>query len=595
MQSGRVPRPSAVLIVGREWTPRLPDGPRVIGQITGRQLLLVAWAAMLSAAVFASLSRGAVLSLVVAAMAVLAAVSLRRGARGIGSVLVVATLLGVGIAIWLGQATQLRQDLAELRTDWRTAGRGRLEHWCDSARMAPDVWRFGTGLGTYRFMYPLYETAYRKGWFYHAENQYLEAFIDAGLGGLCLMLAALTLALWESCRALRSHRRWQFCVGLGVLFSVVATAIHAAFDFNLYMLANGILLSLWTGMLFAGRKPIAEKTRQVPTGGFGGRRMRRRIAWATILLACGAGLCWSTAHLRHMGEVARLRRARERPNSSRQTQRETCSMISIDWQDWRNTTVTPAATSRVGSWPYFAGPRYRLCKSSFRHSVNSEILWNATSLLHFHDRWQAARRTGTEIVNEAAATAMIQRHLQPAARWYQRARQNCPLQAENFLEAAPLAGILGTGNAQSLVDRAVLVAPQDPDTLFEAGLITLQLGDHDTACALWNRSLRNSADYLEAVLRNGSESLGPTGLVTKVFSDLPERAVEAAEMLAKRGCQFRDPGIVTCHGIGGPGGRSRRRPRGAGLLAWQDRSSQRSSRRGHHAAGTGGAGEAATP
>ena len=498
---------------------------RLLAEIRGRRLLLVAWGVLMFAAVFLSLSRGAVLSLFVAAMAVLAAVLFRRGARRIGLVIVLASVLGAGIAVWFGQAEQLRQDLAELQTDWRAAGRGRLEHWHDAIRMVPDVWRFGSGLGTYRYIYPLYESSYRRGWFYHAENQYLEALIDGGVGGLCLMLSALLLALWAVRRAFRSTSRWRFCLGLGGLFALVATAVHAAFDFNLYMPANGILLALWTGLLFASRGLIpdartpTEADSQDATQGM----TRRRLGWSLILLACVGGLGWSTAQLDHTAEVSQLRRGLK---AAKFDSAEVAGDLHRDVERLASLANGDSdACSDLAHWheAVFRRATVRALQAQFSQTSNTSLLWDATSLIHVHGRWQAARRAGTLGASEAALMPMIQSHLGPAARWYQRACSACPLRAENFLGAAVLAGILGTGDPHVWIDRAVLVAPHDPETLFQAGLIVLQLGDTKAACHFWNRCLRSSADYVEVVIRSGGKYLRPAELVSGVFANLPLR------------------------------------------------------------------------
>jgi hypothetical protein len=53
---------------------------------------------------------------------------------------------------------------------------GRLKNWADGWQAATDLLPAGSGLGTYRYVYRLYQQQPYGVWFYHAENQYLQAW-----------------------------------------------------------------------------------------------------------------------------------------------------------------------------------------------------------------------------------------------------------------------------------------------------------------------------------------------------------------------------------------------------------------------------------
>ena len=90
--------------------------------------------------------------------------------------------------------------------DQEVLAKTRIPHWQVALRAVSDFSATGSGLGTYRFVYAPYEEEQCKSWFYHAENQYLEALIVGGIPGLGLMLIMISLVGFAAWRLLRSRR-----------------------------------------------------------------------------------------------------------------------------------------------------------------------------------------------------------------------------------------------------------------------------------------------------------------------------------------------------------------------------------------------------
>jgi O-antigen ligase len=82
-------------------------------------------------------------------------------------------------------------------TSFEASGMSRLGIWEVSREIAGDHWSVGTGLGSFADVYQLYENPGTVTTIYanHAHNDYLEAFIEFGLPGTLVLVAAVALIL----------------------------------------------------------------------------------------------------------------------------------------------------------------------------------------------------------------------------------------------------------------------------------------------------------------------------------------------------------------------------------------------------------------
>jgi len=171
--------------------------------------------------------------------------------------------LGFAYAVWL-KVDDVMKTFAILwvGTDDPSAS-WRLLVWKDTLRLGRAFLWTGTGLNTFSWAFPLYQSPLTgQGHFTHAENDYLQAFAEGGLpfiGFLALALiwgGAQLLTGWSDSQ--RSHARG---LGLGLLAGLVALLLHSLADFNLHIMANAILfvllLALATRVLVFGTSPAA--------------------------------------------------------------------------------------------------------------------------------------------------------------------------------------------------------------------------------------------------------------------------------------------------------------------------------------------------
>ena len=150
-------------------------------------------------------------------------------------------------------------------------------NWADGWRAAEDLLPAGSGLGTYRYIYRAYQQQPYDVWYYHAENQYLQALVEAGLPGLGLLLAVLGLVALACWRLLQhAPDAATYALGVAGTFALSSQAIHAVFDFGLYLPANMLLLALICGAV-CGRAARIE--------GSGWRSSDGSVRWPVLLVA----------------------------------------------------------------------------------------------------------------------------------------------------------------------------------------------------------------------------------------------------------------------------------------------------------------------
>jgi len=123
-------------------------------------------------------------------------------------------------------------------------GTGRVQRWPSVFEMAGDFPILGTGMGTFRWAYFLYDQEANQ-WVTHAHNDVLETVTDGGaLGGLLflggfMMFAVALFAAWR-----RRNRVSVRLLVAGGIASLTAAFFHSLFDFSLRIPVNALALVL---------------------------------------------------------------------------------------------------------------------------------------------------------------------------------------------------------------------------------------------------------------------------------------------------------------------------------------------------------------
>ncbi len=158
-------------------------------------------------------------------------------------------LAAVGYGLWIGLNPVLsRFEVLQGGIQYLEA-EGRLRAWQATLGAFHDFPVFGTGLGTFRTIFPRYQTYMVTYTFTHAHNDYLEVLEETGWIGTLLLWVPI---FWLWIKMVRSFftdtRRYRPAVTLGCIGGTLGLLIHSVADFNLHIPANAFVLAVVLGI-----------------------------------------------------------------------------------------------------------------------------------------------------------------------------------------------------------------------------------------------------------------------------------------------------------------------------------------------------------
>jgi len=217
----------------------------IVSTMMGQQGIVLFGLLVMFAALILSTSRGAVGSLAVGVIVAVSIAIMRKGARArelrVG---LIAAVLMVFAMLWLGTG----QLSSKLEFSGLASNRGDLREM--SYRMIADSPVVGTGVGTYRWIFPRYkDQRFGSGFYEHAHNDYLEILGEQGIVGFSLLAIAFTMI---AAKIVKAYRRHNEPLVRGALFAAIAgcTAllVHGFVDFNFQIPANAAYFSALLGV-----------------------------------------------------------------------------------------------------------------------------------------------------------------------------------------------------------------------------------------------------------------------------------------------------------------------------------------------------------
>ncbi len=127
----------------------------------------------------------------------------------------------------------------------------RWKIWGGTLQMVRDFPLFGSGLGTFAQVFPMYRSFHIRGLATHAENDFLQLASEAGLLGFTLLLILFVVLFVKAASGIRSlsagdPKRY---VGLGGMVGILALMFHSQVERNLQIPANAFLYTLFWGIV----------------------------------------------------------------------------------------------------------------------------------------------------------------------------------------------------------------------------------------------------------------------------------------------------------------------------------------------------------
>jgi len=286
----------------------IPAGLIVSRAVPKDQRALLGFAAVLMGlSIFASLSRGAILSFIAGLAFILAAGPRARPhgreshsagfARALlvkgGAVMTITGAIGISL-LWIGAGpivNRAADSLEQIRSvDSPSSYPSRKGIWTDTLAMIRANPVFGVGAGAYRTVFPIYSHYDDSFIVAQSPNDYLQVLADCGIVGAALLVwfiggiwLAITGALAHAGSNVSRgspHRssaeseiehtaRYQRGMALGGGAAVFAMLVHSLFDFNLQLPSNALLFLVIAGAvagLTPGRKAAEERKEGLASG-----------------------------------------------------------------------------------------------------------------------------------------------------------------------------------------------------------------------------------------------------------------------------------------------------------------------------------------
>ena len=246
--------------VGKEVTPSFVF--EYISSAAAKKIwLLLAMIILGATTVFVSLTRGGMISMLVAVGFITLVLSSRQSMKGRGWIIALIALSAFICVLYIG-FDAVYDRLASLRELHQAQG-GRWQILKDISLAWTKFPFFGTGLGTHEIIYPMFDRSTIAALAAYAENEYAQTAEETGLIGL-VSLIFFGFMIWTNYA--RNIRRASIPIrsaSYGLGFGLLAIMLHSLSDFGQHLPANAVLSVVSCALLLVlariGQdKPIAK-------------------------------------------------------------------------------------------------------------------------------------------------------------------------------------------------------------------------------------------------------------------------------------------------------------------------------------------------
>lgn len=512
---------------------------KLVHELDAKKLAVVFALVFIIGGVMTTLSRGGTLGMILGSVIgflVIGVSSSSRGRQGI-QYLAVAVVLGLFLVGWLGFGQKLmdrfdQADKANVLDD------ARVQNWTDTWPLFSEQWLLGSGLNTYQHVHRPLRSTVEQNIYAFAENQYFQTVIDAGVVGILLLVLMLGWSVYQVSFLVRRSRHPAMLTA-GVLGSVAigSQAVSAAFDFGLYLPANTLTFAVLMGAIAGQAQYYARRdpeSAEIAGWGWG------PIAPVVVLLVLGAGIVGALQHYR-LGQMedalllAKSVREKEQAATSEEVD-QALQKVSVLARLGREANLHDTL-GRLWLQKYRRDELNRLLArvTTAPNEKQLEDLWASTS-----PAWRATTIRQMRIVNLAGVPALQAEYfggtnqrspLLAAYGEFLLSRQSNPFRPELHLRLADLGRFIGTESPIQHLDRAVSIAPQNPQYRLLAGIQTLEACQFNEQSEFFEPAIEHLRTAIELVPGN-ARTLEPMVLRKSVLGVLADGLT--AETYARR-------------------------------------------------------------
>lgn len=438
---------------------------------------------------------------------------------------ILATVALVGLPACLGLAIYgggpLASELGSLNEVHNVAevSNGRQALWSALREGGQKFLWTGSGIGTHRFIYPVYMEEHFEFNFSHGESGYLHLFMEAGLLAMVLLLFGITFILRWIREAYRA-RLTASCYAAAIAPAVFASLVHSFFDFVWYisgcMVVLIAMLACLVRVIQLEREQIAEQQ-----GGHREAQAYPKIAaWvlAGVATLLGAMILkdrlpralaaphWDN-YVRHSTDVTGDEPADEQREQYRLMYRDLAKAIECDPQN-------PRFRDRLAT---VCLKRFEVEQQFADNSMTLGQIREAAELSHFKDA--AALRGWLDLAFGEKAKL-----LEIARQQAKIATTKCPLSATPYLHLAELdfldpENVVGTDN---YIRYAAQVRPHDSAVRFALGGVLARDGQLGQAVKHWQAAFRREKETRIRIINSVAPQV-PAAMFVHMFDpDTPD-------------------------------------------------------------------------
>jgi tetratricopeptide (TPR) repeat protein len=512
---------------------KLPDVVNYLSTGPGKSLwLLAAMIGLCMATLFVSLTRGGVVSMLIAMILTTLLFASKQSCRSYSWIMVIIALVAFTCVLYVS-FDAVYDRLASLK-DFDNAQGSRLQMLKDTLVAWTRFPITGTGLGTYSVVYPMFDRSTNAGIAAYAENEYAQVLAETGLVGLGLLiflgiivLSSLGKNLCSSGQpALHQSGTGPVCsAAYGLCFGIIAILIHSLSDFGQHLPANAMLSAIFCALLLVlARSQKNSLRRQAGTFAF----FTKSIPLRTGVLI-GVCVLWGWSFT----------------NAAYAFIAESHWQKTIDTEKYLKKTGRQATEAEYADLvsQAKAAVKYQTDNIKYQHWLNVY-------------RWFSISKT----VNADTGQIVLADDSMPAVRKivadFHKALEVCPTYGQSYSMAGQIEKfILHNDCGAESIRKGYRLAPCDPIACFAAGRLDVIEGKTQDAIAKLERAVQLDAGLFKNVveiyvnqlsrpnlsLALAADDIGRLSYVAGVFEDmqyddLAEQAREKIKLILEAKC-----------------------------------------------------------
>ncbi len=507
-----------------------------ISELTALKMAVLLSSVFISAGVVATLSRGGVLAMLVAAAITVLIYGMARKPKNSFLVLIPFVTLAIGLSAWIGFGDQLSKRFEETDIVNVSTADARFKNWKDTWPAVGDMGWFGSGLGSYRNVHRLYRTDEETALFVYAENQFFQSLVDAGWPALVLFMIAWVMAFqYVNITLFQGSSPTTIGVGTMGCFLLVSQFVASIFDFGFYICANMLLLAILVGFLAYNGHALAGRLKKKSWLRF---QLPNYVAQGVVLaLFAAATLAALDLHRRAKMDGVMRPRAKNFTRESMPLE-ETERRIAVLTEGVKRTHSVQAFNYLGELWlhrsrltmfsDWVDHPDYAVQIQMLDFEPKPEVakkklvddLWARTDIPQVYDAVcffrQQSRADAIDFINEPP----IRENLPQAANQFLLSRRASPLQPVAHLRLGEIKAVIGkSGDGDEHFERALQLAPTNSSFRLLAGM-TYLLSKNTQSGAV---HLRKYLELKPARFRQVMEMV--TGQTTLSINPVPDEII----------------------------------------------------------------------